>query len=320
MKYKPYRYLLYLGLCLVQAVFLWIPQGAAAVLARRLGEAAFLLARRERRKTLQHLTGALGHEKSPREIEELGRRVFIHFALTAAEVLRFPRLDRETIDRWVDKGNGLETFDRVLSEGRGAILLTAHLGNWELMGALFMLYGYPGVVVGKRIYYDKFNQALLDLRKKVTLRTIYQDASPRELLKVLHENQILGILADQDVDRLEGIFVPFFGRPAYTLTSPVKLALATGAPLIPAFVVRTGDRYRLIVEEPIRVEMKGTREETLQEYTARWSRVIEEKIRAYPDQWAWMHPRWKTQPAEDKGTAPACRPGRRRAPAPMEAP
>ncbi len=178
------------------------------------------------------------------------------------------------------------------------ILLTAHFGNWELMGALLRFYDYKGAVVGRQIYYEKYNQAILDLRGKATLRTIYQDASPREFLKVLKQNEILGILADQDIDRLEGIFVPFFGRPAYTLTGPVKLALASGAPIVPTFLIREGNRYRLLVEEPIRVEMKGSREETVQEYTSRWSRVIEEKIRAHPEQWAWMHRRWKTQTAE----------------------
>jgi len=82
------------------------------------------------------------------------------------------------------------------------------------------------------------------------------------------------------------------------LTAPVKLALASGAPLVPVFLMRVGDRYQLHVEEPIWVEMRASREETIQEYTARWSQVIEEKIRAYPDQWVWMHRRWKTKAPE----------------------
>lgn len=296
MKHKPYRYLLYLGLRLLQILVCWTPRPWALFLGGWVGRIAFWVAGRERKKTLLHLSWAYGSEKSPEEIRRLGERVFIHFAQVAVDVLRFPKLTREKLEPLVDKGEGLAIFDRVLSKGRGAILLTAHFGNWELLGAFLRFWGYPGALVGRKIYYDKFNEVLLDLRSRVALRTIYQDAPAREFLKVLEQNEILGILADQDVDRFDGIFVPFFGRPAYTLTAPVKMALATGAPIVPAFLVQNGLGYRFLVEEPIEVEMKGSREETIQEYTSRWSRVIEEKIRSYPDQWVWMHRRWKTAP------------------------
>lgn len=298
MKNKPYRYLLYLGLRLLESIVCLLPRSLALFLAAMIAKLAFLVARRERKKTILHLSLAYGEEKSFSELRSLAERVFIHFGRVAVDVLRVSKLNLQMANRWIDKGDGLSRFDQVLSEGKGGILLTGHLGNWEWMGAYLMLHGYPGAVVGKRLYYEKFNEAIIRLREKVTLRTIYQDASPRELLKVLKQNWLLGILADQDVDRLEGIFVPFFGRPAYTLTTPVRLALASGAPIIPAFLIRKGDRYQLEVEEPIRVEMAGTREETIQKYTERWSRMMEEKIRAYPDQWAWMHRRWKTQAPE----------------------
>ena len=297
MKQKPYRYALYLGLRAMQALASSLPRSLALTLGGWIGAIAFWVAGRERKKTILHLTSACGSEKSPREIRGLGKRVFIHFAQVAVEVLRFPKLTREELGKLIDKGNGFSILDQVLSKGRGAILLTAHLGNWELMGAFLRLNGYPGALVGKRIYYDKFNEVLLELRSKATLRTIYQDAPAKEFLKVLQQNEILGILADQDIDRLNGVFVPFFGRPAYTLTAPVKMALATGAPLVPAFLVRQGKRYQFLVDEPIQVEMKTSREETILEYTSRWSRVVEEKIRTYPDQWVWMHRRWRTTPS-----------------------
>lgn len=295
MRDKPYRYPLYLMLELLQALVLVLPRSWALKAAQGLGGLAFFFARREREKTVLHLTWAYGEEKTPAEIRKLAARVFVHFALAAVDVLRFPRLTREEVDRLVDPGNGLETIRQVLFEGNGMILLTAHLGNWELMGALIRLHGYPGTVIGRRLSYEKYNQTILRLREKVMLKTLYQDASPKEYLAVLHRNEILGLLADQDVDRFDGIFVPFFGRPAYTLTAPVKLALATGAPIVPTFLVRQGSRYRLIVEEPIRVESRAEREETLEEFTVRWSEVVERVIRAYPDQWAWMHRRWKTE-------------------------
>ena len=298
MKNKPYRYILYLGLRLLQLAVWALPRRAGFFLAGGLAALAFQVLGRERQKTIRHLMIAWGGEKDPAELRRIARRVFIHFGESAVDALRIPRMNREEADRLVEAGDGFERIDRVLAEGKGMILLTAHFGNWELMGAVIMLKGYKGTVVGRRIYYDKFNEAILNLRGSMALRTIYQDASPREFLRVLQDNQILGILADQDLDWAEGIFVPFFGRPAHTLTAPVKLALASGAPIVPVFLPRQGERYRLIVDDPIRVEMKGTREETIQEYTARWSRAVEKTIRAYPDQWAWMHRRWKTSPPE----------------------
>ena len=294
MKRKPYRYLLYLGLRLLQTVVLCLPRPVALALARMVGRLAFWVTRREREKTLAHLANAFVEEKTSPEILKLAKGVFVHYAQVAVDVLRFPRLTLEEIDRLVQWDDQLGIFDEALSKGKGVILLTAHLGNWEMMGAFFCLHGYPGVVVARRIYYEKFNEVLLKMRSKTPLKTIYQDASPREYLKALHQNQILGILADQDVDRMDGIFVPFFGHPAYTLTSPVRLALATGAPLIPAFMVREGDHYRLLVEQPIYVDMGINKEETIRRYTERWSQIVEAKVREFPDQWIWMHPRWRT--------------------------
>lgn len=303
MKRKPYRYLLYLGLRLMQGLAVCLPRRTALALGERIGAVAFHVACRERERTILHLTWAYGREKNQKEIYTLARRVFTHWGRVAVEVLRFPKLTKEEVDCFVEKGDGLSLLHRLLREGRGVILLTAHLGNWELLGALLRFHGFQGAVVGRRVYYERFNEIILRLRKSVTLQTLYQDAPVREFLKILRQNQILGILADQDIDRLDGVFVPFFGRPAYALTAPARLALISGAPLLPVFLVREGDRYRLLVEEPIRVEARGTRQETIQEYTQRWSRVIEEKIRAFPEQWAWMHRRWKTQTLRAE---PAC--------------
>jgi len=303
MKNKPYRYLLYLGLRILQPIVLFLPRKFSFQIGKVLARLAFFFILKEREKTIRHLTLAYAGEKTTQEIYGLAYRVFLHWGEAVVEALRVPRLNRDKVDRLVETGDGLAKIERILDEGKGMILLTAHLGNWELLAALVRLHGHPGTVVGKEIYYEKYNQEILRLRGHITLRTIYQDASPRELLEVLRKKEILGILPDQDIDSLEGIFVPFFGRPAYTVTSPVKLALVSGAPIVPVFLVRHGPHYRLLVEEPIRVEKKEDREDTIREYTERWSRVIEDKIRTYPEQWVWMHRRWKTAPPPEAAQA-----------------
>ena len=129
------------------------------------------------------------------------------------------------------------------------------------------------------------------------IRTIYRDESAKEIFKILAANQIIGILPDQDVDSLKGIFVPFFGRPAYTAIAPVKIALSTGAPILPTFLIREkGNRYRLVVGEVIRPVVETTREAAIQKYTETWMQSLESVNREYPDQWTWMHNRWKTRP------------------------
>jgi KDO2-lipid IV(A) lauroyltransferase len=135
------------------------------------------------------------------------------------------------------------------------------------------------------------------LRKsKSGIKIVYRDDSPRKILEILRKNQLLGILADQDIDSVEGVFVNFFGKLAYTPVAPAKIAMASGAPLIPCFMIRKNNKFEFIIEEPIFVEKKGDRDEIVKHYTQKLSQLLESYIRKYPDQWVWMHRRWKTQP------------------------
>ena len=129
------------------------------------------------------------------------------------------------------------------------------------------------------------------------MRTIYGEEAARELSRLLRKNEIVGILPDQDINSLKGVFVDFFGRPAYTPVAPVRLALSTGSPIVVNFLIRQpSGRYRLVLGEVIRPKIEATRDEAVRKYTEAWMKQFEEVIRRYPDQWAWMHNRWKTRP------------------------
>jgi len=248
---------------------------------------------------LDNLRFAWKDQLTEREIQAIAKRVFENLAMTATDVIFFPSLTRETLREWILYDDEFLRINRILDEGKGVILLTAHLGNWELLAAAFCTMGYLGALVGKRIYYEKYNEIIVKLRESVAVRTIYRDGSPKEMLKVLRNNQILGMSADQDIESLEGVFVDFFGVAAYTPTGPVKLALAADTVIVPGFAIREGKRYRLILEEPIApCFTRGSKEDAVQEFTERWSAVMEKYIRKYPDQWVWMHDRWKTRPAD----------------------
>jgi KDO2-lipid IV(A) lauroyltransferase len=178
--------------------------------------------------------------------------------------------------------------------------MTAHMGNWELLAGIFGLQGFQGGVVGRRIYYEPYNRWIVGLRDSVGVQTIYQDEAVRQIHKHLKAGAIVGLLPDQDMDRVRGIFVDFFGTPAFTSVAPVKIAMAAEVPVLPAFMIRLpGNRYKLVLGEVFRPRIEGNdRQASIRKYTETWMREFEKMIRQYPDQWGWMHDRWKTTPEQ----------------------
>lgn len=261
------------------------------------GWCAYYLLARERRKTLANLALAYGGEKSDRERARIARAVFANMGRTVAELALSPRIDTARLHELVTM-EGKEIVDREKKKGKGIILLTGHLGNWEFIPAYFVSVGLDGGVVARRLYYEKYERLLSRLRLSKGFRVFYRDDSARGILKTLKNNEIVGILADQDVRKLDGVFVEFFGRPAYTPTGPVLIAMKTGAPLVPARIVREGRRHRIIVEEPIPMRVTDDRAADIVYNTQAWSRHIERYIREHPDQWVWMHRRWRTRPED----------------------
>lgn len=295
-KKKPYRFFLYLLFRLLAGVVFLMPRKMILSFAKRLGWIAFYLVPRQRRKAVENLSFAYAGSKTPEEINSLARGVFENFAITAADILRFSKLNRTKVLQIVDTGNAFKVYDAVLAEGKGLISVTAHLGNWELLAGVFGLNGYSGAVLARRIYYEPYNRWVVGLRAAMKVPTIYRDESSREILKRLLRGEIIGLLPDQDIDSLKGIFIPFFGKSAYTPVAPARLSLASGAPILPNFMVRTAyDRYRIVLGEIIRPRTDVPRDEAMRLMTENWMQQFEKMIRAYPDQWGWVHDRWKTQ-------------------------
>ena len=300
MKQKFYRKPIYYLFRTAAWVLSLFPLRFGYRVADLLGMAAFSLTRREREKTLAHLRVAFGNEKSPEEIRRIGRRVFQNLGRNLIELIHFPKLSASNIDRFVTL-QGREKLDEVLKRGKGGIILISHLGNWELLAATLLLKGYGGKIVARRLRDENYERLLNRLRDQLLhknefgMEVVYRDESPRRMLEPLHQNRFLGILADQDIDSVSGVFVDFFGRPAYTPTAPVQFAMVGRCPIIPCFIVRQNGHHTLTVEDPIEMVSTGNKEKDLLETTKRWSRLTESYIRRYPDQWVWMHRRWKTK-------------------------
>jgi KDO2-lipid IV(A) lauroyltransferase len=165
------------------------------------------------------------------------------------------------------------------------------------MAAYFSLRGYKLSVIGREVYDPRLDQLLVKNRESVGLKNISTAAGVKPLLKVLRSGEFLGILADQDSSRVRGIFVNFFGMPARTPVGPVLLAYKTLSPIVPMVIIRIeNNRYRIIVKPQVELAFSDNREKDVTDTLQRCTDVLESLIREYPDQWLWMHDRWKSKP------------------------
>jgi len=294
MKFKLRRYYLYYFGRAAAFLFWLIPIRVGVWIGALCGRLIYYLLPKYRRIAIDNLTTVFGREKTQEEIAALARRTFENLGRNAAELVNFPKINAGNVDRFVTARN-MEIVDESFRKGKGTIVLTAHFGNWEILAAYLRLKNYPGVAIGKKLYFEKYDKYLNYLRKVHDVNIIFRGSSPKAILKVLRNNHIVGVLADQDVDSVEGIFVDFFGMPAYTPVGPALLAAISGSPLVPIFIIREGAKHIFMVEKPIDLANTGDREADVVTNTQKWSLVVESYIRKYPDQWVWFHRRWKTK-------------------------
>jgi hydroxyethylthiazole kinase-like uncharacterized protein yjeF len=296
MKRKPHRFALYILIRTLIFILRPIPLKISSEFGAALGRLIFYILPKEREKTLTHLTIAFGRKKTASEIRGIGLSLYANLGRNAMEWVNVPKLD----NAWFDKNvtpEGLHHIDEARSKGKGTIVLASHFGNWELLSLYLNRLGCFGIIIVRKIYIEQLNRIFDAMRKIRGNEIMYRDESPRRILKTLKKNGYIGLLADQDVKSVEGVFVDFFGKPAYTPVAPVKFAMKTKAALIPMFMAREGKRFRFFVEKEIEIDDTGDEERDLLVNTVRWTRVLERYILKYPDQWVWMHRRWKTKPA-----------------------
>ncbi len=234
-------------------------------------------------------------EKDMEELIRIAKGVYRNLAITAAEFFDLPSITKENLHEWVEL-EGLEHFEAGIAQGKGLLTIIAHFGNWELMpvtGPLFLKSSY--------IVYRPLDSPVLDNIVE-HVRTINgnvmvpKGGSGKRIMTLLKENQCIGILSDQNVSAREGVFVDFFGRPACTGAGLAVLALRSGAPVLPMFMARQkSGKYKFILKPLVEISRTGDYEADLLENTQRFTKVVEDIVREYPDQWFWIHQRWKTK-------------------------
>ena len=255
----------------------------------------YYLSQKQRLITIHNLRSAFP-EKSADEIKTIAKGVYRTLGIITADFFEIPFLTKDNIGDLVEV-EGLENLTKALEKNRGILMLGAHFGNWELAAVAFSLVVKPAVIIYRTLDSTILEDLVLWVRSCTGNVLIDKERAMRQMLRSLKKNEILGILIDQNVAWQEGVFVDFFGQPACTTNGMALLALHTDAPVIPGYILRLENgKYRLVIKEEIQVVRTGDKDEDILINTQNFTRVIEDMVRQHPDQWLWIHQRWKTKP------------------------
>lgn len=260
-----------------------------------LGKLFYLLDVRHRKIALSNLRSAFGKEKNEKELKKIALGSFENLGRSVSEFVRIPTLDPSKIQASIQI-EGLEHYWAARKQGKGVIFLTAHFGNWEWMAVAFSTYGYPLHVVARPLDNPYLNKMIQKWRERYGTIVLNKKAAAAEIVHLLRKGATVGFLLDQNTARSEAVFVDYFGRPAATHKGLAILALRTGAPVLPAFTIRTETGHRIIVEKELNVVRTGALQNDILLTTALFTKKIESYVRQYPDHWLWVHRRWKTEP------------------------
>ena len=278
-------------------LFRWVSLKGVVFFSKIVGTLTFYLYKKYRERVIENLSLAFGNEKDSKEIRRLAKEIFYHFTLTPLETV-YAVANGLPLERFFlkIKIEGKEHLDAALARGKGVIALGAHFGSFTLLGTRLAIEGYPFNLIvnvgrfrklwGKLAYY----QGIVG-QQTIPLKPV--PASIKKSLNCLHRNEILYIVADEQ-QRRGGFPVPFFGQVAYSPPGPAILSLKTGAPILPMFILRDDELNRtLVIKSPLQFEPTKDQRKDIERLTYQSTKAIEETVRQYPAQWAWLNRRWK---------------------------
>ena len=237
------------------------------------------------------------------EREKLIRGTFESLGRHLGFVSHFRKFKHEDIRNLVEVVGKEEHFDPAYARGTGVLFFTGHFGSWEVFNLLAPAFGYGMNILVRRIDNPLVENFVDSFRTKFGSVTLDKTKSAREMFRVLERGELLGILADLNAQEREGVFVDFFGVPASTTTSIARLALKTGAVVLPAFAVweEKKGKYVVYLEPPVEFEKTGDDAKDIKNLTQKITQTVEKYVRKYPEQWLWIHKRWNTRPKGEKG-------------------
>ncbi len=270
-----------------------LPIGVALGLGRALGFVGYRLGGSRRRLALSNIRLAFGDSLSDDRVRDIAAGMFRSLGMMVVEFVRLRSVDKAYIDKYVSF-EGLEYLERAVERGKGAVCLTAHYDNWELLNAALSMRGFPMGVVARPLDNPYLNSYTVAVRSAFGGRVIEKTNALRGMLGLLKNNGVLGILLDQRSSTKDGVMVDFFGTPASTSKGLAAIARKTDTVVIPVFIRRlNGPYHKVECMEPIMLASTDNKLEDMKENTQRFTRAIEDYIRRYPDQWFWLHSRWE---------------------------
>lgn len=267
-----------------------LPDMAGRLLGKGIGELTwFFVPKKRKRMALANVKLCL--ELSDTDAAAVVRKSWTRFGTMVTEVLRFPVI-KKNMDRYVQV-EGLENLQKVQALGCGGIIATAHSGNWELLGGALAHLGLPVMGVAQKQKNPAFDRLINEYRTMIGMQIMYK-SGVRDMFVKLGEGFFIGLLMDQDAGR-DGILLEFFGRETSCVQGPASLARFKEAPILPVFISQASDgRHVLHIHPPFFVEKSGDKKRDIAETTEQLNRLIENHIRKYPEEWFWMHDRWKS--------------------------
>jgi KDO2-lipid IV(A) lauroyltransferase len=273
-----------------------LPRPLARALAIGIGQAFYLLHVRLRRVGMRNLALAFP-EKTEAERARILRGEFTSLGRQLAEVCRFPKYTLENVEEFVVY-DGLENYERACARGKGVLFLTAHFGGWELSAFAHSLHGHWLHIVMRPMDNPYLDRLIERYRTMHGNKTVGKDDFVRGLLAAMKAGETVGILMDTNMTPPQGVFVDFFGIPACTASGLARIALRTDAAVIPGFTIWDAAlrKYRLRFDPPVELVRTGDLEADIRANTQKFTGIIEDYVRKYPEQWLWVHRRWKTRP------------------------
>jgi len=287
-------YLIYLLLKGFSLFVNLLPENFSLWVGRQLGNVMYCLDVEHRKVAIQNLHIAFGQEKSEEEIRSIAKKNFQNLGMMAIEFFRIPRMDIETFKKKVEV-EGLDEALQVLEKNRGALLLLGHFGNWELMALMSKVIKKSILVIAKPIKQNPWIDGWINgIRKGAGLEVIPPKNASQKVIQALSQNQVVGILFDQRGKRSKGIWADFFGRKVPTTPGLAVMALKSGSPVLPVFMIRNGFyKHRLLIRKPLQLIDTGDINGDILANTQLFNHTLESIIREYPDQWFWIHRRWE---------------------------
>jgi len=266
-----------------QFIALILPLRLVYAVAVFLADLHYFIAFRDRRFVKANLKVIFPEAKNS-QLRKINRRVFRNFAKYLADFFRFEKLNRGYIDKNIKLEN-LHYFDQALEKGKGVVVLTAHLGNWELGGVVLAQLGYPFWAVALSHKNKKVNDFFVAQRARKGVHVIAMGKAVRSCITEIRNNHMVALVGDRDFTE-KGIIIDFFGKPTHFPEGPAALSLMTGASIVPGFMLRNpDDSFTLRIEKPVEFKPSGDKAKDLSDLIKVYNKIVEDYIHKYPDQW-----------------------------------